>query len=259
MVATEEAGGASFRIEMKGIINLGLAVALALAWCTGAQAQMRTRGFAPVRATRPASTHVVRTRQLQTVATPFGSDAFLLSDTTFPFGPLPTGTFPVPGLGFDFAHLAAISRNFKVSDISVLSTAQRLALTQRLASLTSFGVPFFPAASPVIFVPQPPVVVVQQPAAAEETAEAAERPRTVAVREAAVPVRPPEPAHDAGEFVLVRRDGRLVFAVAFSTEGDELTYVTREGVRRSLRLVELDIDATRRMNGERGTTIHLPA
>ncbi|HEX2713168.1 MAG TPA: hypothetical protein VHM88_13295 [Candidatus Acidoferrales bacterium] len=200
----------------------------------------------------------MRARQLQTVTTPLGSDAFLLGDTGFSaFGPLVTSTFPVPGLGFDFAHLAAISRNFKVSDISVLTTAQRLALAQRLASLNSFSVPFL-AASPVVLVQQPPVVVVQQPAAAEEIAEAAERTPRVGPRDAEVAARVPEPAHDAGEFVLVRLDGRLVFAVAFSTQGDLLTYVTREGLRRSLRLTELDIDATRRMNEGRGTTIHLP-
>lgn len=243
---------------MKRISNPGLAVVLALTWSIGAQAQMRGRGFAPGRVAHPASSHVIRARQLQTVSTPLGSDAFLLSDSPFsPFGPLPTSTFPVPGLGFDFAHLAAISRNLKVSDISVLTTAQRLALAQRLASLKSFSVPFFPAASPVILLQQPPVVVVQQPAA-EEIVEA-ERPPRIGPREAEAAARVPEPAHDAGEFVLVRLDGRLVFAVAFSTQGNELTYVTREGLRRSLRLTELDIDATRRMNEGRGTMIHLPA
>ncbi len=243
---------------MKRISNPGLVVVLALTLCIGAQAQMRGRGFTPGRAAHPASSHVIRARQLQTVSTPLGSDAFLLSDSAFsPFGPLPTSAFPVPGLGFDFAHLAAISRNVKVSDISVLTTAQRLALAQRLASLNSFSVPFFPAASPVILLQQPPVVVVQQPAA-EEIVEA-ERPPRVGRREAEAAAPVPDPAHDAGEFVLVRLDGRLVFAVAFSTQGNELTYVTREGLRRSLRLTELDIDATRRMNEGRGTMIHLPA
>lgn len=74
-----------------------------------------------------------------------------------------------------------------------------------------------------------------------------------------VAARASEPLRDVGEFVLVRRDGRLLFAVAFSAEGDQLIYITREGVRRSLPLAELDIEATRRMNEERGTTLRLPA
>ena len=244
---------------MKGMLKPGLAVALALAACAGAQAQSRGRHSAPLRVSRPASVRAVRTSQIQAFP-PFVSDVFVLSDAALlSLEGLPIGTFPVPGLGFDYAHLAAITHNLKVSDFSVLSTAQRLALARRLTPVIPLGLPFFSAAPSVIIVQQPPVVLVQQPAVAEEAAESVVRARSPEPKETAELTRPPEPLHDVGEFVLVRRDGRLLFAVAFSTVGDQLAYVTREGVRRSVTLAELDIDATRRMNEERGTTIHLPA
>ncbi len=246
---------------MRRILKLGLAAALALMACAGAQAQSRFRHATPIRVSRSASGRTVRTPQFQAVTSPFGGNLFVLSDSTLlSLGALPISTFPVPGLGFDFAHLAAITRNLKVSDISVLSTPQRLALAQRLTPIVPFALPIFPESSPVIVVQQPPVVLVQQPVAPEEAVEPVARRRASEPGESVEPARPAAPLlPDVGEFVLVRRDGRLVFAVAFFTQGDQLTYVTREGVRRSMLLAELDAEATRRMNEERGTTIHLPA
>ena len=62
---------------------------------------------------------------------------------------------------------------------------------------------------------------------------------------------------DVGDFILVRRDGRILFASAFSITGDQLRYVTPEGIRRSLPMAELDSDATQQMNEARGTTVQL--
>jgi len=38
-----------------------------------------------------------------------------------------------------------------------------------------------------------------------------------------------------------------------------MIYITPEGNRRKITLAELDVDATRKMNEERGTTISLPS
>ncbi len=244
---------------VRKMLKAGLAVALALAACAGAQAQSRGRPGTPVRVLQPSAARMVRTQQTQLTASQFAGDVIVLSEPSLlSLDVLPIRAFPVPGLGFDFAHLAALNRNFKVSDFSVLSTVQRLALTQPLTPIVPFAVPFFSAPTQVIVVPPPPVVVVQQASVPAEPVEVVARARPVERRESPEASRSPEPL-DVSEFVLVRRDGRLVFAVAFSTQGDLLTYVTREGVRRSLPLVELDIETTRRMNEERGTTIHLPA
>ena len=67
----------------------------------------------------------------------------------------------------------------------------------------------------------------------------------------------PAPVRDVGEFVLVRKDGRILFASAFSITGSQLTYVTPEGIRRSLPMTELDADATQQMNEARGTTVQI--
>ena len=55
--------------------------------------------------------------------------------------------------------------------------------------------------------------------------------------------------------MLIHRDGSLTFAVAYVIRGDRLTYITRDGHRRSLELALLDLDATRDMNESLGTTV----
>ncbi|MFY9583431.1 MAG: hypothetical protein WAR21_02940 [Candidatus Acidiferrales bacterium] len=242
---------------MRTLLQAGIAVAVALGLCASAEAQSRGRHMTPLRVSTPVRT--ARGSQFQIVSGTTAGDFFLLSDAaSLSLTALSTGTFPVPGLGFDYAHLAAVTRNLRVSDISVLSTAQRLALARSLTPVVPFGGAFIPTPAQVIVVQQPPVVVVQQSAMPEDELEPVARTRPAQPRETVERARAPEPLHDAGEFVLVRRDGRLVFAVAFFAEGDQLTYITREGVRRALPLAELDIETTRRMNEERGTTIHLP-
>jgi len=67
-------------------------------------------------------------------------------------------------------------------------------------------------------------------------------------------IAPPE----LGQLILVRRDGKVLLAVAFTVRNGELTYVTTEGARRSFPLSELDKEATRQMNDANGTSVSLP-
>ena len=238
---------------MRSVFHFVLGLAFALAWCAGAQAQSHVR----LSAASLGGARMVRSSQFRTTFRQADSRVIVIGQPDlFSFAPFSFGAFPVPGLGFDFAHLAAITRNVKVSDLSVLSTAQRLELAQRLTPVISFAAPFLPMSAEVVVVQQPPVVVVQQPLA-EGAAERAARARYAEPKQAAEPA-PPQRPRDVGEFVLVRRDGRVLFAIAFSTEGDSLVYITPEGVRRTLPLAELDAETTLRMNEERGTTLHLP-
>jgi hypothetical protein len=240
--------------KMRKLRVYGLGLALALAPWAGAQAQSRGRIVArPMHVTGAATSRPIRMPTSRGTLQLIDTGLVVSSNTNFV--PLDTvGTFPVPGLGFDFAHLAALQRNVRVSDISVLSTAERLTLLQRFTRVVPIAFPFLSAPAPVIIIQQPPVVLLQQPPAPEPGAAPAERVRYAEPTETTQPQALPE----LGEFVLLRRDGGVVFAVAFSIAGDRLTYVTREGVRRSFPLAELDFDATRRMNEERGTFIHLP-
>ena len=61
------------------------------------------------------------------------------------------------------------------------------------------------------------------------------------------------------EYVFVKRDGTLIFAVAYSWINDRLQYVTREGIRRTIPRNTLDLDATQQFNDQRGVPIQLPA
>jgi hypothetical protein len=73
---------------------------------------------------------------------------------------------------------------------------------------------------------------------------------------AAAPYYPPsEPIYD---FVFVKRDGTKIFAVGYSLSKDNLQYVTKEGLRRTIPLNALDFDATQKSNEERGNTVNLP-
>jgi hypothetical protein len=210
-----------------------------------------------VRASSGGVRMVRTTAGVRTIRGTTGGVVLLSNPALVSLAPFFPGAFPVPGLGFDFAHLAAVTRNVKVSDVSVLTTAQRLALAQRFARVSPFFTPFLTSPPEVVVVEQPPVTLIEQPGVAREAAEPV-RAQSVEPQ-ATQPARPPERVRDVGEFVLVRRDGSVVFATAFTTSGDMLTYITPEGARRSLRLSELDVDTTIRMNEERGTTLHLPA
>ncbi len=156
-----------------------------------------------------------------------------------------------PGLGFDAAHLAAICG------------------TTTFGSRTSgFGFPlFFPFFDGGFSIPSSPAAVAegstadaQQP---EETdAEPLERGR----RSRVVRQVPPAAAETASsapaeneEFVFVRRDGTVFFAVAYAWEKGTLRYITSQGLRRTVTQDALDLNATQQFNEQRGLNFRSPA
>jgi hypothetical protein len=258
---------------------LSLAAATLLMCAPQADAQgrrMRTRVVSA-----PAGTQVIRTSDANsgklnpTVST-------LNSDNSVERVLL--GDYPAPGLGFDYTHLGVRNRNLGVRAAIDPATQHRLALERQLRRDAPRGVA---SAYPVVWnsvvvnvnvVPQPPVVIVQEPepepeygrlerAAYLERLERLERREGLGGERVAVPEREAAPVYEpplreADELVLIRRDGGLLFAVAFTTRpgaaGDaRLVYITREGHRRSDALAELDLDATRDINEARGTSLHL--
>lgn len=66
------------------------------------------------------------------------------------------------------------------------------------------------------------------------------------------------PAEPVAEFVFVKRDGSTFNAVAYTLLKDKIRYVTKDGVRRTVPLDSLDLEATQKSNEERGTTIEFP-
>jgi hypothetical protein len=178
------------------------------------------------------------------------------------------GNFPVPGLGFDYPHLAAINRNLETRALIDPVTQQRLALARQIRRETPAMpvIPFFPMAPQVIVVQSPPPVIVLQQGAQEadegpimraERVRAATREREAEMEAPAV--RAVEPHRVLEEYVLVRKDGGVIHMVAFSARDGRIIYITREGLRRSVALAELDREATILQNEERGAEVKLPS
>src|SRR5438445_3614737 len=67
------------------------------------------------------------------------------------------------------------------------------------------------------------------------------------------PRHPPE----LGQLILVRNDGQVLLAVAFTVRDCQLTYLTNQGTRRSFPVSELHKDATRQINDATGTAVSL--
>jgi len=259
---------------MKTSTRVGILGALLLIASGGAHAQRGAMHFAP---SRPASPRPAPPRRMTpvmhgsssgiiqtsgTTATTFtnGSSTFtVLNGSAFPLDQLLN---PVPGPGFNFTHLAAINQDLGIRALIDPITQQELALAERLAR--EFPTPvFFPTffggfgpEPAVIEQPpqqqQPPIIVLQQPAAAPAEGT------NVAQEPVARASEPEAPLPDAGEFILVKHDGTEISAVAFVRQGDEIAYVTRDGNRRFLPVSDLDPDATKMVNQDRGTSLQLP-
>lgn len=169
----------------------------------------------------------------------------------------------VPGLGFDYPHLAAVGGG---RGRGRGRSGDRDRRRNFVAYFPFFGggydVPLFPeeyddtGAEPDYdadgvepdYYPQGP-----PPRPADYPQSYPYPPAPPASTEAAAPAKP------ADEYVFVRRDGTLFFAVAYAWEEGTLRYVTGEGLRRSVDEGVLDLDATKQFNEQRGLIFRLPA
>ena len=161
----------------------------------------------------------------------------------------------VPGLGFDYPHLAAVTGNRRLH-------------SGRFNGGFPFGFGGFLLGSPGI-IEEPPA---DSGAAADEIAgdpanadgpDPAAAPRRSRIARAPVPpeteTAPAAPPRDVEQYVLVRQDGGLVFAVAYTWENGTLRYITPDGFRRSMGRDALDLDATQQFNEQRGLDFRSPA
>ena len=156
-----------------------------------------------------------------------------------------------PGLGFDAVHQAATCGSGVIG-------------LRRGGLQPPFFFPFFDGG---FIVPSSPVAV-------EEVsgAETAQPEVTVAdATETRQRYRAPQPATaptaetgsseptDNEQFIFVRRDGTVFFAVAYAWEKGTLRYITSQGLRHTVTQDALDLDATRQFNEQRGLNFRLPA
>jgi hypothetical protein len=166
----------------------------------------------------------------------------------------------VPGLGFDAVHVAATRGN--------RGGGRR----DGRGRGNEFGVlfPFFGGGG--YYVPTGPDMIgdAQGEGQAVDDAEDQgpapdDRPYARADRPARMgnvnrpPVEQPGPQVNAPEYVFVRRDGTVFFAVAYSWENGSLRYISSEGMRRSVSRDTLDLNATQQFNEQRGMTFRSPA
>jgi hypothetical protein len=248
--------------------------ALAMAMiCSSARAQVKSGAF-PV---RHSSTHAKSAAKVAAKGAPAattGSQASQFASVIqiSPNGQITPGFAPatnafgadsfsgVPGLGFDFPHLAAVGGSLRNDPQAFGHNGRR----GQGAFIPIFfgGYPYYSddpssdqqdqqAAQPAQ--PQPQIIVIQQPVPAQQAADSGSDTGNVSApapeSEAAASVP------DVGDFILVRRDGRILFASIFSVVGTQILYVTPEGIRRTVAMADLDSDATEQMNEARGTTV----
>jgi len=162
-------------------------------------------------------------------------------------GDFPQDFSSAPGLGFDEAHFAA--------------THPRRFGRHRRDRFNSGFLPFFDGG----FILSTPAVIEQVPASEVQDEiiepEPQESAQRVRVRESApvVSAEPvPGPQRETEQYVFVRRDGTVFFAVAYSWDSGMLRYVTQEGLRRSVAGDALDLGATQQFNEQRGLSFHAP-
>lgn len=162
----------------------------------------------------------------------------------------------VPGLGFDYVHLAAVhpqGNHFRGRNRGIV-----------YAYFPFYGGGYYEPLSTDL-VDEAPAYDAQQPQYAEpEPPQSASRlrpgdyPQNYAPQNSAQQPQPPS-QRDSDEYVFVRRDGTVFFAVAYAWENGTLRYVTDEGVRHSLAGDKLDLDATLQFNEQRGLNFRSPA
>lgn len=154
-----------------------------------------------------------------------------------------------PGLGFDYPHLAAANGG-RVHN-------------NHFGAAGGLGFGGFLLSPPMVIVEEGQLQPAESQEAKPEQAGAVDAAERDDLRYLERPTRSEPrveagPQHEASEYVFVRRDGGLVFAVAYSWENGALHYVTRDGLRRSLLRDALDMDATQQFNEQRGLNFRVP-
>ena len=165
----------------------------------------------------------------------------------------------VPGLGFDAVHVAATRGN---------RTGVGRDRDHDRNRRNEFGVlfPFFDGGG--YYVPTGPDISGDVPGDGQAVDDAEDqglgpddRPYDRAPRGSAnrPPMEQPGPQANVPEYVFVRRDGTVFFAVAYSWDQGSLRYISTEGTRRSVSRDTLDLKATEEFNEQRGLTFRSPA
>ena len=165
----------------------------------------------------------------------------------------------VPGLGFDYPHLAAVSGNRRMHGNNFIGGGFPFGFSGFLLSPSVIGddVPVTDSQIPDAQSSAPDDQEVADDAPPVQRAP--RRPRSA--RRSIEPEADgaPAPLREEEQYVFVRRDGSLVFAVAYAWDSGTLRYITPDGLRRSIGRDALDLDATQQFNEQRGVNFRAPA
>jgi hypothetical protein len=158
----------------------------------------------------------------------------------------------VPGLGFDYAHVAAVHPR---------------GIHDRFRNRQFVGtfIPFFygggysmPFSSDEYADDAPPAEAQQPDSGEQQVAQSAYSERPARPSRDYVPAPPTASELEAEQYVFVRRDGTVFFASAYAWENGTLRYITNEGLRHTVTKDKLDLDATQQFNEQRGLTFRSP-
>lgn len=204
----------------------------------GAAGVAPRNGVRPVRTKSPVHNHPGRTNPGVSYGSMPAQGAYAEDD------------YGVPGLGFDYPHHAAVHRH------------------SGHAHFRGGGVvPFFGGG---IYVPATGYVdagAVPEAGAEEEQgdvgSQSADYPAPTAVDETPPASRARTKSNNvvppSQDYIFVKKDGTVFFAVAYSWVNGNLQYVTQDGLPRLVSLSTLDLDATEKFNEQRGVAFHSPA
>jgi hypothetical protein len=164
-------------------------------------------------------------------------------------GPTAEDSYGTPGLGFDYAHFAAVHPYF----------GRR---RDRVGSVVPFfgGGIYLPSAG---YIDSGASADSADQEAADAAAQGSDTTEASAVDQAPMVTRTRPSSNNSvpasPEYIFVRRDGTVFFAVAYSWANGNLQYVTQDGLRKLAALNTLDLDATAQFNEQRGVAFRSPA
>lgn len=269
-----------------GLLAVGLLVLPLVAFAQTRTAPIVRPAWHPMRMARPAAaravaspTHpiIIRVPVASTTRHADTSVAATNAAADVPVFPNGTGFVPstaasfdlnqllnnVPGLGFDYSHVAALNGNLGERAFIDPVTQQDIALSEQLARNSSaFSGGFIPFwggyggySEPVVEEEEPQAQAQPRVIIFQEPPPGTTRATQSTSSQSAAQAQPPLPS--IGEFTLVLRDGSKIKAVAFTQQDDQIVYITSDGARNSFPISKLDVDATQRLNQQHGTPLHL--
>ncbi len=159
--------------------------------------------------------------------------------------------YPAPGLGFDYVHYAAVHP----------SNGHNHDHFRGGAIFPVFGGSYYYPGTDYV----DSAALDQQPAEQNQNGadvqplQSADAQRQVEEAPVSSPWARPVPVPPSSEYIFVRRDGSVFFAVAYSWINGDLQYITKDGFRKLASGGTLDLDATTQFNEQRGVSFHSPA